>query len=110
MGRHHPARCPSPSKYGLTPPAPWGLSLRPRGGAAPAQSSLPGGLSGDRTPRVAQGRLAASSEATLIPGLQKQLHPGWEHAGRHEVMTRDKPPGPALAWDLWPPGPKLSLP
>lgn len=36
-----------------------------------------GGLSGDRIPRVAQERLAMSSKATLIPGLQKQLHPGW---------------------------------
>ena len=36
-----------------------------------------GGLSRDRIPTVAQERLAMSSEATLIPGLQKQLPPGW---------------------------------
>lgn len=50
----------------------------PRGALGLCGLASQGGLSGDGIPRVAQNWLATSSEATLIPSLQKQLHPGWQ--------------------------------
>lgn len=53
------------------------VAVAPRVALGLRSPASQGGLSRDRIPTVAQERLAMSSEATLIPGLQKQLPPGW---------------------------------
>lgn len=83
--------CPSPR--GRAP-------LRPRVALGLCGPGLSGWPEWGRDTQSGSEKTATSSEATLMPSLQKQLHPGWQAMpGRREVMTPDEPLRPALAWD-----------